>query len=208
MRDRLCSSSERARDPRVVFIAQGQVHSPGRPGIPFPHTRMNPASIDVTPPAGSALQRLTAISDTGSQPQDVHHTCPFSPGGARRDYQFAVPNARHSIACQQQKHLPHSSISAQSLPPSHRAATSLGRPQYPRARLVLTCLRLFIGSTSGRSISPSTPSGNVRSHGLDSVPEITSLMEHSRRELAVSRNQLAPAAAMLPARQSARRETR
>ena len=94
--------------------------------IPFPHTRMNPASIDVTPPAESERERSSATRcwfhvKPAHSPQEVHHTCPFSPAVHIVTIGFAVLPQCTALDqhLPKQPYLPHSSISAQSLP-SHR----------------------------------------------------------------------------------------
>ena len=124
-----CSSRRNARGTLASYSSLGDGRdgtSPGGgPRIPFPHTRMNPGSIDVTPPNQneSSLQRPTAVSrETGSQPPGrAHHICPFSPAAHVVTIGFAVLPQCTALDqhLPKQPYLPHSSISAQRLP-SHR----------------------------------------------------------------------------------------
>ena len=124
----LSIASEHERDPHVVLIARrASGTSPGGGlEIPFPHARIDPAYIGV-PSTGristrTVLRRLAAVSrETGSQPPGSAPYLPLQSGGARRDYRIRC--ASQCTALDQhlpkQPYLPHSSISAQSLP-SHR----------------------------------------------------------------------------------------
>ena len=59
-----CSSRRNARGTLASYSSLGDGRdgtSPGGgPRIPFPHTRMNPGNIDVTPPAESERERSSA----------------------------------------------------------------------------------------------------------------------------------------------------
>ena len=167
--DDFCSSHRNARGTLASYSSLGNGRDGTSPpggglSIPFPRAGIDPTSVDVTS-AGRistrmVLRRLAAVSrETGSQPPpEVHHTCLFSP--AVHDVTFGFSVLPQCTALDQhlpkQPYLPHSSISAQSLP-SHRTR----RTRRPTSSIHIAAasgsssrVTAHDGSTSGKE-SPS-----------------------------------------------------
>ena len=121
----------------------------GRPEHPVPAHQDEPCEHRCD--AAGRIRTRALFSDLrrfhvkpAHSPQEVHHTCPFSPAVHIVTFGFFVlPNARQlDQHLPKQMYLPHSFISAQRLPSHRTRPYSTADLQYPHSsgvRLVLTC---------------------------------------------------------------------
>ena len=148
-----CSSRRNARGTLASYSSLGDGRdgtSPGGgPRIPFPHTRMNPTSIDVTSTGGIRTRAL--FSDLrrfhvkpAHSPRKCTPYLPLQSGCTRRDYRIRCASPMHGTRTAPAKADISSTLFHLSTTPSipSNATYSTADLQYPHSsgvRLVLTC---------------------------------------------------------------------